>query len=782
MTKGESFKHKLTKPSTFRKFNKIEKGCILGMILITGFFAVTYGYYSNDVAPFLPNPSKPDPFTTIWNGQVPLGNYGKANGDQYVNGIGGPCAINTSCMVTMTSPTAGQFIMVVIQDFALCNSGAITVSDTQTNVYVNTIQSVYDCKSTSGSAIVGAWTEWTTKLASSSANTVTVKDTGSAMTFDVFQFSGTNNPNLSIAATFLNGANGASGSNGVTLTNVPAFSIVLDLYTQMSSNPVTLSFASAGGTSTQIDSETTAGVGSSQINAVQRGNTNGTVTVTPSWTSGFSTAGIAHVVLQLNSFPLCPVQYTCGTNGLAYYTPANAGMVLLSPNATFPSVAISTSAVTLANGASKAIAFAIDWIAATQSLTTGQTFMWFLRTNSTLPAQANYNPLNDTSVVMIVQEYMTSSNQANIYLYIQRQVGSTLWQGSSNPGTNCSFASSLFICYGPVGVPTGPTGNSNVADPVLNFTGAANNLGGNNNQAGQSYICAGSINFGTHTCQIGGFGGSTISFQAQVQNQTLFPWLDVQSQYYFGAFDSINAPQIAFQVGQSSFDQIFSVYTPPASTLSPNQDTGGFFGWLGNSITGVFNQVGGFLSPVGNLFLGFGNSLLSVLISGFSQAISLLLIEWRLTLNFFGGIFGMGNLGDILVNTLVAIGALIVNGFSAIVSFFTGLGSIINSGYFTFLANAAILIATLLPLAILLWNIIFNAAFTVNDLLFIDYSIGMIMVAYATRKGRGALKAFFAWIALNKFLFTIVFNAAWIIFDIVTRPIHRTKETVDPVG
>ncbi len=159
-----------------------------------------------------------------------------------------------------------------------------------------------------------------------------------------------------------------------------------------------------------------------------------------------------------------------------------------------------------------------------------------------------------------------------------------------------------------------------------------------------------------------------------------------------------------------------------------------------------------------------------------------MILAYRVSLNYIGNLLHLGNLGDLLFDTLTAIGALIVNGFSAIVGFFVGLGTLINSGFFTFLASAAVLIAVLLPFAITLWKIIFNGAFTVTDIMFFDYVLGIFMVFHAIEKRQSALKAFLGWAMLNVFIFTFIFNAAWTIFDIVTRPIHRTKETVDPVG
>src|SRR5207249_3239485 len=104
-----------------------------------------------------------------------------------------------------------------------------------------------------------------------------------------------------------------------------------------------------------------------------------------------------------------------------------------------------------------------------------------------------------------------------------------------------------------------------------------------------------------------------------------------------------------------------------------------------------------------------------------------------------------------------------------------------NSGYFTFLAGAAVLIGTLLPLAIILWKIIFGGMFGINQILFFDYVFGIFLVSKAIKERKSSLKAFLGWISFNVFLFTFVFNAAWAVFDIVTRPIHRTKEIVDPL-
>ncbi len=163
------------------------------------------------------------------------------------------------------------------------------------------------------------------------------------------------------------------------------------------------------------------------------------------------------------------------------------------------------------------------------------------------------------------------------------------------------------------------------------------------------------------------------------------------------------------------------------------------------------------------------------------QSLNVLIQGFRLVLNSIGNLIGFGNIGDLLIASFTSIGTLIVSGFSTILGFFIAIGVLVGSGYFGFLAGAATLIGVLLPFGLILWNIVFNGAFTVTDLLFFDYVFGMFLVAKAIKECKSALKAFLGWISFNVFLFTFVFNAAWVIFDIITRPIHRTKETVDPL-
>lgn len=768
MSKGESLKHKLTKPSTFRKFNQVEKACILGIVLISGFFAVSFSYYANVVLPS----ERPDPYTTLWNGQASIAS---AAISIFANSSN-TCA-TSPCSVTVT-PSTGKLITVefITGTFATLGScPSVTVSDSQANTYTPTCLN----QAFSGSYTINQFLYYATASASS-ADTITVTySSAEAIIMSVQVWNGATTIGFTA-----NAKNTFSGAITTTLNGFTTQFTVIDFLANgnlLSGCPGLAVTTGSGQQSVNYQFCVHDISGGDHLYQLYVYTGSGQTSYSLSW-GAFTAGGYIHAAFTLSApgSSLCPTSYICGAH--SQQVTDNGGSIQLIPNATFPGVALSASAIDLSNTASKALAMSIfSTLPGSGSYVASEQTAWYLTTNSTLPNQANYNPLNDQSVVLIVYQFVTSPGvSSNYYVYIQRQVGQTLNVGSVNPGTsNCNFGSTLFIC-GAFSIPSNT--NSNIQSLVLNFTGAANNNGGTNNQAGQSYFCGGAINFGIHTCNLGGYAQTAISFMAQVVNQTLLPWLSIQNSYHVGFWEAAGGNPYDYIINIGSNSPIFSVYTPPASSLNPNLDIGAYFGWIGRSLGGAFNAVSNFVSPAISFLSSAGNSLLNVFISGFVQGVSIMLQAYRITLNFIGGLFGMGNLGDILVNTLIAVGSLIVNGFSAIVSFFTGLGSIITSGYFTFLAGAATLIAVLLPVAIILWNVIFNAAFTVNDLLFIDYVIGMLMVAAATRKRRGALKAFMGWVSLNKFFFTFIFNAAWVIFDIVTRPIHRTKETVDPVG
>jgi len=759
--KGESLKHKIVKERNFRNFNKIEKSAMLLGVIFLGFFAVTYGYWAINVA----NQPKPDPFTTLYAGQsgpVYIPTYKSSNNFVGCDPLDAGCSIGSISVVKND--------LIVIHSYIEATSGSnIGFSDSQSNSYTQILSFTAGGEPSVNEQIFAA-------TASSTATITITQNAFNAWTMFVDTIvSGV----LSVDTTVVD--KGLAQASSTTTTAYFKNGIVLD--SEVVSNQVNLTCPSLATTGTyQSGCDTDTGFGYSFVQGKVRGDSTSHTIADGTAIGGY----FVHATILLRGSPSsCIEGYQCiNAHG------DTLGNLVMASNATVAAVALSDSAITLANCVSLACAW--SEFAATQEVS-GTSLAWFMRLNATLPTEPNWSPLNDHSTAIVVVATMHGSNVTDYTVYIQRQPGQELNASSTTPAVpTCSQSSTIYLCYHS----TSWTTNQLTEGLVLNFTGGSNG----NGSTGDSYLCP-SENAGAFTCNLGGVNDVTIGFTGttQVQNFTL-PWLNLQNAYHLGFWENAGKcggfncgvfPQTFFTSTGSlggTGNNVISVYVPVSVGT---QDSGSYAGYTSQTLIGAGCYVASQLITLGLIDIcksvsnavsdapqTLGTPFIQALLFVFGVVVS----TFEITLNAIGNALGLGNIGTLLITTLQAIGSLIVNGFSAIISFFTAIGSLISSGYFTFLAGAAVLIGTLLPIAIGLWLIIFNGAFTVTDIMFFDYVVGIFMVFHAIEKKQSSLKAFLSWIQINIFIFTFVLNAAWVIFDIVTRPIHRTKETVDPVG
>jgi len=767
MNKGESLVHKITKPRTFRKFDKMEQFLILSLVLFVGIFTSAYGYYQFNVVPTLPNASN-DPFTLIYNGTsgpVYIPTYITTQQFQGCDPGDAFCSLNIAVK-------KGDLISVTDFCFTTPPASDIVITDSQGNTY--TQQSTF----LTGGALGTCDQQFTAFASATGTDTITPNGYATWTSYIVSTFSGV----LSIEPIVIS-KDSPSTTVSTIITSYATNSILLESavlgYSGTSGNET----YNSGQTNIFKTCETEGGVFICYSNARNSGTiTNNTITF---GNSAQAYHNVHEGLLLKGTSNTCIFGYTC----------QNArgdidGVLNLSANSTYPGIAVSNSPIDFSSAASKEL----FWYETFQFNGThnSQPFGWFLTTNQTFANQANYQPFNDSSVVLLNIAYPVGS-VVNYYDYQAKTSGQSLLTASGlgqNPYPTCPQTSTLYICaHGNVV----SSAQFRAFSMTMNYTGTTGSASPN----GASLTCDDSsptVGPNIYDFCLLPQDTTPCTTNAFVCGTTLFPYLNVNGGPYYLGFWSAAGQTGNIQFGTSANGpfarraNLAFVWVPnPCGGTAVNctqstTDSGGFLGWLGHTVGTAFSVAGNVLGMSFSPLLNIGGSVMGAAMSAIVQAVSILILAYRVSLNYIGTLLGLGNLGDILFAVLTSIGALIVNGFSAIVGFFVGLGDLINSGFFTFLASAAVLIAVLLPFAITLWKIIFNGAFTVTDIMFFDYVLGIFMVFHAIEKRQSALKAFLGWAMLNVFIFTFIFNAAWTIFDIVTRPIHRTKETVDPVG
>jgi hypothetical protein len=288
-------------------------------------------------------------------------------------------------------------------------------------------------------------------------------------------------------------------------------------------------------------------------------------------------------------------------------------------------VAITTSPIDVSTSASKELFFFETWHNSTNLATTSP-WGWFITTNATLPVQASYSPLNDSSVVLanVVYPNAGASNKA-YYEYMSKTPGQFLQTASGagiNPYPSCPQTSTLFICAGNQNAGVGTTFQS--ISTTLNYTGNAANAGAN----GFSLLCVDGTptqdppvsnycSSATQTPTLSPCSGST----QEICATTTLPFLNMQGgPYYLGFWSSVGQSATilfgtsntgaAAQRANSIWYWVPNPVCPPTCAVT---DTGGFFGFLGKSLTNGWNSFTAYTSPiwgpVANVMSGAGSTI-----------------------------------------------------------------------------------------------------------------------------------------------------------------------------
>lgn len=630
----------------FEPSKRSAKILILSLTLLPLLIVPAFAYYQFNVAPNLPggsNYSQPDPFNVIWDGQVPTA-FGVTSATTTHDGsCGGTC----SYALPQVDVNNGNTFVLWIG--GLGNpSTSISVTDGFGDTWTKTVPSAGNA-----GGCFGDFAEiWTATAGASGITTVvyTVTTGGGNDVFiallQVYQgVTGFGNSATTAPA-------GTGSSASLTIATSTGSIVVGSAFAGINSGAITPGAGQTSRITNGFSADGNAcsgGAGTNNIhgNLADEPQTAGSTTFTQTWTG---TTLFAMAILELKGTPSITTFTGCSPSYACQNSVVSAGNIFTNPNSTFPGIALSTSAVDLSTGASKALAFTMTGIV-NSSINTGQEVAWFLTLNSTLPTQASYNPLKDPSIVLLVFGVKQSTAAVNYYVYLQRQPGQTLSVGADDPGTSCQYGSTQFRCVS--AVPFNTAGGSNNFHLVLNFTGGSNGAGG----AGQSYLCGGSVASGPNTCNVGGIGriadqnGGGLSFAGYLFNQTLFPWVNLQNNYHVGIWSGATGHSFEWVTATNANGAIFSVYTPNAA-LPGTTTEGGFFGWVGRALGGAWNAVAGPLGSVVNPILGLGNSLMSAFISALIQAGNLILTGLGVlqglvvtVLNLVGNAAGFGNIG-----------------------------------------------------------------------------------------------------------------------------------------
>jgi len=382
----------------------------------------------------------------------------------------------------------------------------------------------------------------------------------------------------------------------------------------------------------------------------------------------------------LQPIPHVLVQLGVKTGGLAGHNSFRDNGIVISNGRNFwftitgspaSAVALTSSPIDVATSASKELLFYETWHNTTGI--TSSPWGWYLTVNSTLPTQANYNPLNDPSVVMADILYPTGPSSAtkNYYNYQAKTPGQQLGPVSAagtNPYPSCPQTATLYICASSNGAYA--SSNFQAISTVENYTGSAA-PGGNN---GFSLYCVDAVPgpgspttnpFCSSTTQTPTLTPCTGTLQDICATQTL-PFLNINAGPYYLGFWASSGQNGTILFGTSkaggSDEQANSIYywvPNPTAATPATTDTGGFFGWLGKTLGGAYNAAAGALSPITGPILNAGNSMMNAVAAALIQSGNLLIqglgiLEGLVvsTLNIIGNAGGLGNVGTIIQNLI----------------------------------------------------------------------------------------------------------------------------------
>lgn len=327
------------------------------------------------------------------------------------------------------------------------------------------------------------------------------------------------------------------------------------------------------------------------------------------------------------------------------------------------SVALTNSPIDVSTSASKELLFYETWHNLT-NIVANQPWGWYLTTNSTLPTQPNYTPLNDSSVVMANLVYPAGGASAtkNYYSYQQKAGGQQLLAASGvgqNPYPSCPQTSTLYICDS--GNAAYRSINFQSISTTLNYTG-----NGGDNKTYSLYCVDGTPGAGsptsnpycsnaTQTPTLSACLGTT----QEICASQVLPFLNINGgPFYLGFWSSAGQTgTIEFATSNTGTSDAransvwYWVPNPTTATPATTESTS-FIGFLGHVIGGAYNAAAGFLSPITAPILNAGNTLLSGVASAFIQAGNLLLQGLGVLagfivagLNLVGNALGFGPIG-----------------------------------------------------------------------------------------------------------------------------------------
>jgi hypothetical protein len=686
------------------------KGAVIILLVLAVFFIPVNGYYNNNILGHLLPTPKLDPFTTLWNGQI----NNKINTTSTLDFIDGPPSGGIQCggtcapAQTLTDTVKKNDALIVIINASPSINCGVSVIDTQGNIYTNPICSTYSNTAHQFNAV----SIWVSIASLSGSDTITVAaNTGQAY-FGTFL--GYTNINSITGGNQLPGITGNVTSSGQN--TLSPLGIITGI---VFGNFVCSGIGCSGGipTGTLRQSFSFAGGVSSIDDSLQTFDT---------WTYNFTanpchTCNIDHIVIDLQTLSTSQI---CGQAG---YQCSNMkivnGYMQSNRNSTFPSIALTNSSISLANSASKSLAFNFGLVTNTPFI--GEEFGFYLTRNGTLPNRAgdiNYSPTNDSSVSLAVILVVTA-NKYNYYVYMQRPSSITqkMFIGTETPIIPCNQASTIYLC-------ANNTTNADSTFPifplVLNYTGSAT---GGTTGAGQSYLCT-DFGGGSTQCNLGGANNIAIGItNTNFRINYTQPWLNLQNNYYVGLWQKAtsNPTLVKFSTAKNNVisSQVISIYSPSSS--NSNVAEGGFFGWLKNAF--ISNTCASlkaltlFLADPCTSLSNAPQDLATAFVNGLLLVFTTLAIGFKTLLNGFGNLVGDGNIGDNIFSFFANMGGYFTTVFSIAIAqfgneltvFIAELNAVVN---FISLTNMFPILSSFVT-NFALWIALFNTPF--GDIMFL---------------------------------------------------------------
>ncbi len=772
----------------WKKLNSVDPATasVKTLILVTVILALilipTTAYYYNNVAPYESGgkPGGPnDPFSTLWNGQVQAQS---APGFQSIS----TATVGTGVTsYTMIGISVQQNDLILLSDYTPAGGASFitTVTDTASNSYAQ--------QSSFGNGALTGRIWYAQALTTAVLNVTTnYSSLGYYHKLAIAVYTGwTSFGNANEASCNQTTSCDGAGSNTLTITT-SANSITVEFwifFKWQDGSCVTDSASSSQNIRHNwscTDVVASPHFGFNGLNLDKGPETAGSHSYNVSWTGGASSAPYGeygHKVLELKGFsatPGCPIGYSC-----LLATKDTSGDITLASNSTHQAVAIATSLVDLSPGSTKSLAFSFTTSGASTRYT-GEMYAWGLRANGTLPTEAGWSPTSDNSVSLLFLMFIknAATNQADYYLYIQRQPGQSLGLSSGNdPYPYCPQTSTLFIC----GRDTGSNALLYM-QTVLNFTGGSQ---AGSTTHGTSYICT-NIGSGGFSCAVGGSGNSQTIYASTVQHLNYtFPWLNLQDSYhpFIWQGKATGGSSIKFLSNPTIVDRFVISYFDTAGTGITSTGGGGLFGWMGRSLGGAWSFISGGVATVLGPILDMGNGLMQAFIAALIQGFSLMAKGLELLLNAIGTFLGVGNIGTTLitfftnmVNFLTnivgtALGWMIAT-TSAMVAFVSFIASMVTNGVLTILTTLVNLLVTLFGFIWTVIAIFFRYSVASSFILMLDWLFGIMSVWV------NGVRGFIRWINFNIVAFTKFFRALYWVLNEAVNAILKIVGTIRGSG